>query len=1181
MRQKITWFIPGLLVTLLLGLLWAMPAFGQDAGSISFLGSKGGSEISYVSLNGPAGETGFYLEVADLDLNAPATKVWESGGAPDELWVNLADSNGDGAVNYLDFRGFSDANDNDMRDSNEPYIDAAPENVTGLNTQAGLLTSLSLPTGATHIEYKIYSQDNISGRSATTVPSNDVRTDLADAAAVGVPTTRTGPDQDGDGTAELWDWVDVLDTNGDGRITSRDGTIDVSADDPLTGTVRNSAIMATREDDPATGDDPTTDDVNEALNPATTLINEAGTFELTFLITRGVDASNGPDGVPGGGDDVEFTEDTVVITINNVDRSVPANADTADDEDLQVANGVEVTLSYQVPVFAIGSASDRVTITSQAPNSTISLILSESSAMSGKFGVQVILCESGTDDCAVGQADVTVSDPEVILDGMGTVTIPVIAAGDTISVTYSDASPSRTRRGSIPLDVDGPSFNNMAPASGTSGREDEPTVSFTVADTDSGISDDKDAAESVYVLAALYGLNEKTNNGETITYFRDDLNLEDATSGYDASVSIEEGPNDLDADASGAGSEYEIRWWAVATDLAGNVSVSDSDGDTKCTLPASLDITSLETGIVEAVGEVGETGYVAGTGCDPHVVRVDSAGPELDAPNSFTGVWRDGSEEMSGSDAIRTSIKVAFNEALDCSTVSADDFTVDGAAPNAANCVGSSVYLDVDELDPNDKPEIEVGNEALTDKAGNLIGDLDEITVNDGIPANLSVTVTGTGEGSRPITDGDVTVMITSDERLQGNPTVTISKVTGDYLLASEVPAQAVPTGTANEWRYEPTFGNAADDGLWNVYVSATDLGGTLNTFAGTQGVEQKDAAGKGTGVFDHDPDNESAILFEVDNEVQAPAWSPDIIDDGKTDNAGVFIRAEFTNEAKEYGLGHDAGADPDTSEDDSKPMTNTPSEVVTDFDTSGTVTLVSAEFNGDDVTSDVNTRDDVLFTYRPGNLTNGEHEFMIEVMDAAGNEGTFTLEFEKVDKQSFELVLEAGPNLVSFPAAPADPDINAVFGGEGNENIMSVLSFNNQSGLWQTAMKGADGTFAGDLTTVNGMNGYWVVTDNLVDVSVLLIGGGDVTSTPPHIAVTEGWNLIGVVDTEQRQGHSFATSDYFANIDAQVVYGHEALAGRLVRLSTAKAAAGEAQDMVTTGKAYWVYANAAGIIIP
>ena len=52
MIQKATWIIPGILVTLLLGLLWAMPAFAADAGNVEFLDSDG-DEISYVSLNGP------------------------------------------------------------------------------------------------------------------------------------------------------------------------------------------------------------------------------------------------------------------------------------------------------------------------------------------------------------------------------------------------------------------------------------------------------------------------------------------------------------------------------------------------------------------------------------------------------------------------------------------------------------------------------------------------------------------------------------------------------------------------------------------------------------------------------------------------------------------------------------------------------------------------------------------------------------------------------------------------------------------------------------------------------------------------------------------------------------------------------------------------------------------------
>ena len=72
---------------------------------------------------------------------------------------------------------------------------------------------------------------------------------------------------------------------------------------------------------------------------------------------------------------------------------------------------------------------------------------------------------------------------------------------------------------------------------------------------------------------------------------------------------------------------------------------------------------------------------------------------------------------------------------------------------------------------------------------------------------------------------------------------------------------------------------------------------------------------------------------------------------------------------------------------------------------------------------------------------------------------------------------INPGPNLVSFPANPADGDVNAVFGGEGNEDILSVLTYDNTSmASGMTATKGADGMFMGDLTTINGMNGYWVV---------------------------------------------------------------------------------------------------------
>ena len=210
---------------------------------------------------------------------------------------------------------------------------------------------------------------------------------------------------------------------------------------------------------------------------------------------------------------------------------------------------------------------------------------------------------------------------------------------------------------------------------------------------------------------------------------------------------------------------------------------------------------------------------------------------------------------------------------------------------------------------------------------------------------------------------------------------------------------------------------------------------------------------------------------------------------------------------------------------------------------------------------------------------------FEIEVMDNAGNEEEFTLEFAKTDRAPYELELNPGPNLVSFPANPADGDINAVFGGEGNEDITTVLSFDNTSGLWMTAMKGADGMFMGDLTTINGMNGYWVVSDGIRGRKCRAGSTGSFERPPPHIAVQEGWNLIGVVDAQQRQpapasppATTSPTSTPKWSTDSTP--WPEAGQASIAKTDTDRRST-EDSLVVETGKAYWVYANEAGIIIP
>ena len=367
--------------------------------------------------------------------------------------------------------------------------------------------------------------------------------------------------------------------------------------------------------------------------------------------------------------------------------------------------------------------------------------------------------------------------------------------------------------------------------------------------------------------------------------------------------------------------------------------------------------------------------------CDPYVIRVDIAAPALVAAE--TGVYLDGDDEKTGS---LTSVVARFDEALDCDSVSADDFEVDGTAPNDATCKGSNVYLDVDEMDSNDTPDVSVAEEAVSDRAGNLIGEDAEVESTDGVPAGISVTVTGTASGDRPVTDSTIMITISSDERLSGRPMVQIRKVGDNYALDSnDQGGTADPTGNNNEWEFEEDLDAA---GLYNVYVTAEDRVNSGMSIAGLQpGVlieDPKDSTKKivsdkeFTLSNDDDFKSDKIILFEVDNAVSTPTYEPE--DDGETDNANIFIRVNFENEGNEYGLKENKDDEDDEDKVTSRTAVDDPSMVNVDFDTQSTITVVSAEFDGVDVMDGLITRDWILYVYRPGDLTDGDHKLEIEV---------------------------------------------------------------------------------------------------------------------------------------------------------------------------------------------------------
>jgi hypothetical protein len=80
-----------------------------------------------------------------------------------------------------------------------------------------------------------------------------------------------------------------------------------------------------------------------------------------------------------------------------------------------------------------------------------------------------------------------------------------------------------------------------------------------------------------------------------------------------------------------------------------------------------------------------------------------------------------------------------------------------------------------------------------------------------------------------------------------------------------------------------------------------------------------------------------------------------------------------------------------------------------------------------------------------------------------------------------------------------------------------------------------------------------------------------------PVIPAVAGWNLVPVVDLAQQvQGTAVDEDAYFANISWNVCYTFNTMNNAWIRIQ--KGAAG---FNMAVGSAYWVWATAAGNIVP
>ena len=788
-----------------------------------------------------------------------------------------------------------------------------------------------------------------------------------------------------------------------------------------------------------------------------------------------------------------------------------------------------------------------VTVTSEADPVGIGVVLTETGADTGIFEAEIGMCTT------TGCSDADAATPLIEVSS---------EVNDTITVDYDDAdADDADASASISVESVDPEFDNLSPDSGFATKNDRPTLSGDITDADSGVLQDEDVDETITVVMqitdtttnrAVLDLPGAVDNPRNVDPAQDGT-VEAISGGFNA---IQLVPGDFDSNAD----EYIIQWWITSEDAARNKGVSDEDADTTCD-PDAFDIDATTPGTEDG-------------GCDPFEVRVDNVAPAISSATTGNSWDADTEAVLTGTDAIATSIQIVFDEDLDGDSITVADFEstdVDIEDVDFFSDSPTSVFLTVEAIDSDLEPEITLVDDAggISDEAGN-INDEDEVDADDGIPATLSVAVTGTA-ASRPLTNEEITIVVTSDEALTGTPNVFAFRIEDDSETAgaNEAANETTKTGTL-EWT--ATF-DVGSPGLYNVYVTATDLGSRLLD-AATLGTAAEAAA------VEIDIADDDVILFEVDTGIPDPVTAP--ADEGETDNTSPFITLNFANEGTEYGL------------DDADDFTTTPADVDTNHDEHATVSISAITLDGDDILADVSTDDDIEFLYKATDLALGDHEVVLTYMDetydavdeVGGNEvEDFTFTFTVVERADFEIPLDPGWNLVSLPGTPADGSIDVVV---GDTPVTRVYSFDPaMPGGWMVALRDSEGDeFAGTLTSIDADHGYWMLTDSFesleVDIPPFEAGAevGDLPPSPPTIDVAEGWNLLPVRDVTSglSAGDTIDASVYYAGLEISRVYGFDTV-GNVWELVSPDADVDT--DTIEVGKAYWLFATAIGVLVP
>ena len=637
-------------------------------------------------------------------------------------------------------------------------------------------------------------------------------------------------------------------------------------------------------------------------------------------------------------------------------------------------------------------------------------------------------------------------------------TRPAIAAvsGAIVTVSYKDASPAATKTATTTVETTKPVVSVVSPSTGTSTQNVNPKLIVNVTDSDSTV--DK--------ATIAFNVTGATAGAITTTAIAGGYQAESTLSGLSAGTTA-------------------VTWNVTANDKAGNTGTSDSNATT--------------------------------TGNQNHALSVDTVAPNFDTPiGAETGHFWDTAittadkNNATATKGKNTSIRLAFDEDLDCASVQTTDFTVDGVAPAAVDCydkASDQVYLTVPAFDANKKQLIKLAG-PISDPAGNSRSTSSLTpTAADGISPTITVTTTPTLHKSAS------TIEVASNEPLLTAPTITQN---GN--------AQSAPSlvGT-NTFQLKITDSSA---GVKNIQVAVQDTAGN--------------AATKGNATNS----NTAAILYEIDNALPA-VTSTSPANNGTVYTTSPFFSIDWTSEGSEY-----------------------------TGDTHKKVTLSKLTLDGTDVLSSVSTTDNVKFILSTSDLTLGAHTVKFNAADEAGNvlASDVSVKFTVKTRPALSIGLNPGWNLISLPASPADPDINAVI--PSTHSIGHVVTYDADHNAVTTTR--VNGLLEGGVTTIDSNTAYYVHTESFQALSVTLASAdpGAPAPLPQVVNLSAGWNLIPVLSADPAvSGTSTVNAADYLPAGCVRVFSWSTLNDKY----TAQACG---SGTLNVGDGYWVYMSKAGDIV-